>query len=172
MRREESQYLGYSFEFNGGIKNVYSFQTVLGCDYNITFKPTPYLFGENAVFSYFTYEFSIVLAKNPMDKEPPVDLKIPPTIAAIFSDFFNKTFYTVVVYICDSSDGRQIFRKRKFDRWFEYYKGDSFIKIDASFDETDGNNYPVSLILKERNPFRNEICTQFMNIVGGFNEAK
>ncbi len=171
MQKEELSSPNYEFRFIGGSKNSYTFQTINQVTYEIVFKPTPYLFGESAIFSYFTYEFSIILVNNPMDREPPVDLKIPPTIAAIFTDFFNNAADTVVIYICDSSDGRQVFRKRKFDRWFEHYKY-SFIKIDSSFDEADGTHYPVSLILKERNPFRNEICAQFMNIVGGFNQNK
>lgn len=171
MQNVESSSLKYEFTLVGGPKNVYSFQTVNGISYEITFKPTFYLFGEDSLFSPFTYEFSIILVNNPLDREPPADLKIPPTIAAIFAEFFKNAPQTVIVYICDSSDGRQLFRKRKFDRWFEYYKG-AFIKIDTSFDEADGTNYPVSLILKGNNPFRDQVVTQFFSIIDSFNQTK
>jgi len=172
MQKEESSFQAYDFEYKGGANNAYTFQTGNGISYSITFKPTFYLFGEDSVFSKNTFEFSIIILINPTEKTPPLDNAIPPTIPSIFKDCYENAPETTAIYICDSSDGRQLLRKRKFDDWFEYYKGQLFIKIDSGFKETDGTQYPVSLIIKESHPFRTQIFDEFLNVVNGYNAGK
>jgi hypothetical protein len=172
MQKEESSFQAYDFEYKGGDNNDYTFQTGNGISYSITFKPTFYLFGEDSVFSKNTFEFSIIILINPTEKTPPLDKAIPPTIASIFKDFYENAPETIAIYICDSLDGRQFLRKRKFDDWFQYYKGKLFIKIDSGFKETDGTQYPVSLIIKETHPFRTQIFDEFLNVVNGYNADK
>jgi hypothetical protein len=172
MQKEESLFQAYDFEYKGGDNNVYTFQTGNGISYSITFKPTFYLFGEDSAFSQNTFEFSILVLINPTETTPPLDKAIPPTIASIFKDFYENATETIAIYICDSSDGRQLLRKRKFDDWFEYYKGQLFIKIDSGFKETDGTQYPVSLIIKETHPLRTQIFEEFLDVVNGYNTGK
>lgn len=172
MQKEESLFQGYNFEYKGGINNAYTFQTENRISYSITFKPTFYLFGEDSILSPNTFEFSILVLVNPTDKTPPLDKAIPPTIASIFKDFYENAPETIAIYICDSSDGRQLLRKRKFDDWFDYYKGELFVKIDSGFKETDGTQYPVSLIIKETNPFRTQIFEEFLKVIKGYNTDK
>jgi hypothetical protein len=171
MQKKESLSQNYEFSFLGGEKNSFTFQTLNGDTYEILFKPTPYLFNENSIYSQNTYEFSIILASNPSNNNPPTDLKIPATIAKIFSYFFDNSDDTVTIYICDSSDGRQLARQRKFDHWYSYYNN-IFVKIDAKFEEIDGTIIPVSLIIKESNPFRTQIFDEFLNVVHGYNSDK
>ena len=172
MQKEESLFQAYNFDYKGGQNNGYTFQTVAGISYLITFKPTTYLFGEESIFSPNTFEFSIIVLMNSTGKNPPLDKAIPPTIAAIFADFYENATDTIAIYICDSSDERQLLRKRKFDQWFEFYKGQLFVKIDAGFKENDGSIYPVSLIIKENNPFRTQIFDEFLNVINGYNVGK
>ena len=172
MQKKEFSSPKYEYSFVGGEKNTFSFQTINRFTYDVTFKPTPYLFDEGSVYSHYTYEFSIILVSNTLEQNPPFDPKIPPTIAAIFTDFYENAVDTITIYICDSSDGRQMTRRRKFDKWFDYFKGESFIKIDAKFKESDGTQYPVSLIIKESNPFRTQIFDEFLNVVSGYNAGK
>jgi hypothetical protein len=172
MQKEESLFQAYDFEYKGGANNAYTFQTENRISYSITFKPTFYLFGEDSVFSKNTFEFSIIVIANPTDKTPPLDKAIPPTIALIFKDFYENAPETIAVYICDSSDGRQLLRQRKFNDWFNYYQGELFVKIDSGFKETDGTQYPVSLIIKETHPFRTQIFDEFLNVVNGYNAGK
>jgi Family of unknown function (DUF6169) len=171
MQKEELLSQSYNFLFTGGENNAYSFLTTNRDSYRITFKPTPYLFNENSIYSHQTFEFSIILAENPTGINPPIDNKIPFTIASIFSDFFENSDITVAIYICDSSDGRQLARQRKFDNWYSFYSN-VFIKIDGKFKESDGTIIPVSLIIKENNPFRTQIFDEFLNVVHGYNSNK
>jgi chorismate synthase len=156
----------------GGIKNGYSFTTSNTITYEVTFKPTPYLFGEDSTFSLNTFEFSLLVSANALTKSLPFDKAIAPTIAAIFVDFYSKAEDTIAIYICDSSDGRQLLRQRKFNDWFEIYKKETFIKIDSGFVESNGTFYPVSLIIKNKNPHRVQIFEAFLNVIDGYNADK
>lgn len=171
MQKEVLLSQAYDFVFVGGEKNTYSFQTIHGISYSATFKHTPYLFSENSDFSKNTYEFSLLVAVNLTGKNPPLDKAILPTVASIFGDFFEKAPNTVAIYICDSSDGRQLIRHKKFDAWFYYYQH-TFVKIDSGFKETDGNFYPVSLIIKETHPSGAQIFDEFLNVMKGYNTGK
>jgi Family of unknown function (DUF6169) len=172
MQKKESLSLAYEYDFIGGEKNTFSFETIHEVTYEITFKSTPYLFGEDSIFTNYIFEFSIVLVNNPLERNPPSDAKIGPTIAAIFTDFYENSPKTIAVYICDSSDGRQLLRQRKFNDWFNYYKGPRFVKLDAEFKETNGTPYPVSLIIKHNHPYRVQIFDEFLNVVYGYNAGK
>lgn len=171
MQKKESLSLAYEYYSIGGEKNAYSFETIQELTYEITFKPTPYLFGEGSPFAPHTFEFSIILVNNPADKLPRLDKAILPTIASIFGDFFVKAPDNIAIYICDSTDGRQLIRHKKFDAWFYYYQH-IFVKINSGFKETDGNFYPVSLIIKETHPSGVQIFDEFLNVMKGYNTGK
>jgi hypothetical protein len=91
----------------------------------------------------------------------PSDSKIPETISLLIKDFFNKNSRNTILYICDSSDSRQAARKRKFDKWVEYFKGDEFIKVDSEIFDGDNNKIYSSLIIKTENPFFSEVIKYF-----------
>lgn len=73
MQNEESTYPNqkYSFSFLGEIDNIYSFQTQNGYVYEVLFRPTPYLFGAESLYSSFVYELIIRVAKNNSNKKRP-----------------------------------------------------------------------------------------------------
>lgn len=86
--------------------------------------------------------------------------------------FFGFNSQTIAVYICDSSDKRQLVRQRKFEGWFNYFKGTDYIKMDESIKDLDGIVFPISLIIKRSNPFRTEIFEAFTKMVEGYNHDK
>lgn len=124
------------------------------------FKPSSYLFPNHPVFNKDVYEFIVRIQVN-----PPVDPLLPPTIAAIFHDFFQREG-AVVVYICDSSDGRQAVRFRKFNSWYSYFEGRGTIlmKIDLEFEDKDVPIY-TSLILQAKHPFLPEIISAYQQLI-------
>lgn len=147
MQKKELSLPGYEYYeyvFEGGINNLYSFQTWCGVVYEIKFKPSPYIFGEDSVFAPYVYEFSILISYKPEGViKLASDKLIPNTVVTIFLDFYKNNDNNVCIYICDSSDSKQHVRKRKFDLWFlQFNKGD-FIKIDEKFIDRDGTEYPV-----------------------------
>lgn len=77
-------------------------------------------------FDKNTYQFFIVekngsrFLKDPLVKE---------TVWAIIEVFFRENS-NVLLYVCDTSDGRQASRDRLFDIWFyEYEKQEEYIYI-------------------------------------------
>ncbi|MBC7643175.1 MAG: hypothetical protein H7174_12720 [Flavobacterium sp.] len=123
----------YNYFFEGGINNSYFFETNEEVIYEIVFKPTPYLFElKNIEIIENTFEFSILLKYNPNPKTPSNDKKIGATVVAIFIDFYSRRNKAISVYICESSDGKELARKRKFDHWFQEYNDDIFVKVDKN----------------------------------------
>ena len=157
--------MAYQFIYEGGFQNSYYFETEFGLIYEIRFKPTPYLFGnEMQDISESVFEFGILLQFNPNLKSPSEDKEIGATVVAIFIDFYNKIGNAISIYICDSSDGREFTRKRKFDSWFSEFNNDIFLKIDEVILDINNNKFPISLIIAKDNPFRHQIVDAFIAI--------
>jgi hypothetical protein len=170
MQSEEPQKLRYDFT---NVKDSYAFETSNQVEYEVIFRPTPYLFGENSLYADVIYELIIRVARNNSTKKrPPFDALVAPTIAAIFTNFYEKSPLTIAIYICDSSDNRQLIRQAKFNRWFEYFDKNDFTKLDDSIRDSDGTKYPVSLILKQNNPHRKAIFWAFLEMIEGYNYQK
>jgi Family of unknown function (DUF6169) len=165
--------MSYSFFFEGGLDNSYYFETNDGIIYEVIFKPTPYLFGnEKSVFSDLIFEFSILVEFNPNKKLPAADSKIGATTAEIFNDFYFKKGNAITIYICDSSDDKQSIRKRKFDIWFTKYNDVRFFKIDKVLIDNHKKRFPISLILSDSNPYKTEIIDSFTSMIVQNNENK
>lgn len=165
--------MSYKFIFGGGTSNSYFFETNEGIIYEVTFKPTPYLFGkEKTKLGDYIFEFSILIGFNPNKKLPAVDSKIGLTSALIFNDFYSKKGNAITIYICDSSDNKQAIRKRKFDIWFSKYNDIRFFKIDKTIIDNHKKRFPISIIMTDTNPYRNEIIDSFAKLITENNENK
>lgn len=155
----------YNFYFEGGGNNSYFFETDKELIYEVVFKPTPYLFAlKNTEIVENTFEFSILLQFNPFSKLPSNDKKTGATVVAIFMDFYARRGKAITVYICESSDGKEVARKRKFDQWFQEYNEDVFIKVDRNLIDTKNNKFPISMIISKTNPYESEIFTAFLRL--------
>lgn len=162
----------YDFEFLGGQNNSYVFETIRGIVYEIKFKPSSYinLFDEN--ISDFIFEFVIEVAINETGKNPPFDTKVSRTIAQIFKEFLLKHDNNIALYICDSSDGKQELRKRKFDEWYDKYQDNTFAKMNEKLKDSKGNFYLISMILQYKNPRRVQIIDAFLKLADDNNTEK
>lgn len=164
MDINKQQITPYEYLFLGGNENVYGFETVNQIVYELKFKSTSYIFEKRLNFPIDAFEFVISVALNPTGKNPPLDSQIPLTIATIFKDFFQRIPEQVIVYICDSSDFRQATRKRKFDQWIEYFKGNDFVKINTTIVDLEGRVFHNALIIRKDNPNRLIITEAFINL--------
>jgi Family of unknown function (DUF6169) len=163
--------MSYPFESINNASNSYFFATTLGSVYELKFKPSPYLLGnEAAKFANDIYEFIIEVVYNPLEKTPPLDKNVATTIAAIIKDFYYKKSETICIYICDSSDGKQELRRRKFDDWFYSQHGIGLVKVDEKIADSKGNEYPISMILLKTNPYFVEIVFAFSQIANSSNK--
>ena len=78
------------------------------------------------------------------------DMRIGSTVISIIKNYlFEIDRFSILVFNCDISDGRQIKRHHKFDRWFRAYAADLYFeKIDEEILEPDvkGSNYTSTFI--------------------------
>ena len=165
--------MSYEFEFRGNLNNSYGFETILGIVYEVKFRPTNYLLGdETTPYANSIFEFIIEIAYNPLGKNPPLDRLVSGTIADIIKDFYFKKNQSICIYICDSSDGRQEFRRRKFDDWFYAHSQYGLVKIDEHIIDSKGIFYPISLIIQRNNPYFIEIVDGFSQLAIRYNDVK
>jgi Family of unknown function (DUF6169) len=138
----------YKYRFLGGKNNVYAFETDNQISYEVKFVPSGYIFEKGHPAYDYTFEFVISVVENNTGKNPPLDRKLPHT----------------TVYICDSSDDKQAFRFRKFNNWFELFKGTAYRKFDAFFVDNDGTDIYTSLIMRMDNPNYKVIVDGYIQI--------
>lgn len=151
--------------------NIYLFETSHQIGYAIKFKPTGYIF-EEYIWAYYCFEYIIEIRYNLTNTTPPLDHSLSLTIASIFNDFFRDK-EKVVTYICDTADGKELARFRKFNIWFNKFNTDFFLKVDKSFyDSKQHITYYNSLIIRQDNPYKEEIIEAFEDLIGGFEEDK
>ncbi len=155
-------------------EGTYSFKNLFGDNYEIYFVKTPYYFQEYNLFNDNVFELVIKLIEfnDTFKKKPALDPHIPPTIAAIFLDFFQN-HEKVVVFSCDTSDRKQAVRNRKFDSWFLQFNDNTFIKLNGVIEDYDNEiQYFMSLIMKNNNPLKVEIIEAFEELTQGLSDAK
>lgn len=158
--------LKYEFKFIGGKFNSYFFNTDAGFYYEVVFKPSDYIFEDNELFQGKTFEFSILLNDGPKGKLPPLDDRIPFTIASIFRDFYKLKTDRIIIYICDTADMRSKARYRKFNHWFETYRGTEFWKSDYQMGaDEQGNIYLTSIIFSTKNPDGHYAAAEYVKIM-------
>jgi hypothetical protein len=146
--------------------NIYLFDTDNQISYLIYFKPTPYILGdENLVYADNIFEFIIQLAsQNDQDIKVPYDSIVGDTIAFIVKDFFNQNNELITIYVCDSSDNRQLVRAKKFNDWFYKYYDGTLSKLDEKILDKNGTLFPFSLIIRSDNPYKGEILDKFSDL--------
>ena len=161
----------YNYQIDETDTTTYLFETSHQIGYAIKFKPTGYIF-EGYVWASFCYEYIIEVRYNSSDRNPPLDPSFSLTITNIFHDFFQNKG-TVVTYICGTADEKELARFRKFNIWFNKFNTDFFLKIDKSFfDALQNTTYYNSLIIRQDNPYKEEIIEAFEDLIGGFEEDK
>ena len=125
------------YQYTKNIDGEYRFLTDKGIEYIAYFNRVP-------IESCIVYNF--VFAKSTVGRFG-MDSKIRNTIFSIISDFWED-YEEVILFVCDSSDGRSEIRMRLFDYWYRLLKNDNNVtKIDFLLDKIK-----VSIIAKEDNP--------------------
>lgn len=114
-----------------------------------------------------TYQFFIINGNN---KKSPRDIKVRKTIIAIIEDFFIEN-QEVMLYVCETGDGKQSMRSRLFEYWFNHYKKDwNIMLFSATIPDENGILNYAAIILRNDHPRLKEIVNEFSNAVTLFNE--
>ncbi len=103
------------------------------------------------------YQFTI---NNQSHRPSPLDQKLRETIFLLIEAFFTAN-PDILLYICETGDGRQAFRSRLFVRWFNIYSGrDAYVMKTAEVQEGKTKNF-AALIVQKSNPRLKEILEEF-----------
>ena len=115
-----------------------------------------------AVIVLFVVVKNLTAEKN-YSKKYGVDLRVRETIKHILLDFWNN-YDNVILFVCDSSDGRSAARMRLFNKWYyELNTDNSIIKIDFAVEEI-----LASLLSKRDNcllPFAEDELKQLFSLM-------
>lgn len=132
--------------------------------YEIKFVPSTDFFDAYPDLGADVFEMIIAVADNPRGGRLPADARTAPTIFAIFEDFFLPQRHALV-FICDSSDGREVARFRKFGLWFynQSPRTDELAKFDRNIRDGDQLIY-LSLLLSRKHPQLRRIVDVFMEL--------
>ena len=160
----------YNFYYFFGKEHIYYFLTSIDVVYQIEFKSFPYLFDKSEPFSSDTFELIISIYFNPSPILPGLDPNIGPTLAEIFDDFYFRSSHSITIYICDTSDGREFARMRIFNYWFYRFHKNIYFKAEAFLLDKDGEEAPVSIIIRRDNPYKYQILEAFEKLTDGYNQ--
>lgn len=131
--------------------SAYRFFTDNGLVYEVGFVDDYTFFDDNA------YQFYL---KELTGTSAPRDPKIMKTVGAVIEEFLSQND-SVVIYICDNSDGRQATRNRVFISWFNYYANkDAYTLLTGTGTILDNTYYTAAIVAKQ-NPDHDEIINAF-----------
>lgn len=88
------------------------------------------------------------------------DAEVKESIIAIINEFFAQN-NDILLYICDTSDGREAIRNRLFVRWFKETDTDNVFEIKTADAIVEGEGMFFAIIFKKSNPKYTEISTEF-----------
>ncbi|MBO4801029.1 MAG: hypothetical protein J5545_04100 [Bacteroidaceae bacterium] len=131
----------------------YCFETDQGGLFQITFDL------EQSIWLDGAYELGI---QNIKHVASPRDLKLKKTIIAVVEEFFRQN-PGILLYICETGDGRQAQRSRLFLSWFKEYQ-DLYVIKSVRIQSEGIDNY-ASIIVQQNNPALQQIIADFESMV-------
>jgi len=137
--------------WNATKENEFNFITESGVLYGVAFSE------EMAIGGIMSCQFSF--ARLNADKSG-FDERIRATLLAIIEEFFNAN-NEIMIYICDTSDGREAFRSKLFVKWFEESDGANRFVIRTASAEIEEQGFYTAMIVERSNPNLEAILEDF-----------
>ena len=116
---------------------------------------------DDTIWESGAYQFVIV---NENHTPSPNDPKLRETIFCIIENFF-KVNPEILLYLCETGDGKQASRNRLFVRWFREYAQKHLYYFDTVEMSADGIENFAAIIVQKTNPMLNEIVETFNYVV-------
>lgn len=137
------------------IGEYYYFRTAHGALYKIAF------IDDDTIWEKGAYQFVIV---NENGVSSPNDGKLRHTIFCLIEDFFRCN-PEILLYLCETGDGKQAFRNRLFIRWFREYANNGSYYFDTVQMKAEGIDNFAAIIVQKNNPNLNQIVCEFNHVV-------
>ena len=129
----------------------YYFKTDFGAVYKVGFMD------DYSIWEQGAYQFLIM---NETGATSPNDPKLHATILCIIEAFFEAN-PEILLYICETGDGKQAFRSRLFIRWFKTYNNSNAYVMETAEVKAEGQDNFAALIVQKSNPRVKEIVEEF-----------
>ena len=140
---------------------ILGFTTKYGICYSAGFVHDVSIY-ENGVYQFFLI--------NTSGKIGPKDDCIYDTIRVIIEEFFALD-EVVMLYICDTTDGRQASRDRLFRAWFYTYVDSASFMMFSKTMTIDKVHYFSSILMRQNHPLQTEIINSFINFTEEHNQG-
>ena len=128
-----------------------TFETVHGLHYEVRF------FAEQPIGGCETWQFSFAKANR---ENAPEDPYVRFTLFAIIDEFFTEND-NVLLYICDTTDGRETARNRLFIKWFKQSAQPNRFTIRTASTIVEDQGFYAAIIVENRNPLLTDITADF-----------
>ena len=138
------------------------FVTDLSQNYRISFVD------DRALGGCTTFQFVIERMEQ---QRTPHDPKVELTIMAILNEFFA-SHQNVLIYFCDTSDGREAKRNRLFLAWFDRNAAPGRFTIRTAHAIVEGEGFYAAVIVENRNPKLADVIADFEQTAAVLTEGK
>lgn len=142
--------------------SVFVFITKHGISYTVGFIPDT-SFMEKGVYQFFLTKTS--------GKKGRKDEEIYETVRVIIEEFFAQE-ESIMLYICDTTDGRQASRDRLFRAWFYAYIESTAYTMCTDIMIIDKIRYFSSIILRNDHPMHNQVLNKFHDFIAEHTQEK
>lgn len=140
-------------------ENYYYFKTEHGAIYKVGFMD------DDTIWDTGAYQFLII---NENNRPSPNDPKLKETVFCIIEAFF-KVNPDILLYLCETGDGKQASRNRLFVRWFREYASKHLYYFDTVEIEAEGIRNFAAIIVQKSNPDLENIVREFNEVVSTLN---
>ena len=140
---------------------VFAFTTKHGISYTASFLADVSFYDEG-VYQFFLTKTS--------SKKGRKDDDISETVKVIIEEFFAHE-EAVMLYICDTADGRQASRDRLFRAWFYSFEESESFTLHTEGMMIDNVRYLSSILLRKDHPFYLQVLGAFHNFTIEHNEG-
>jgi len=133
-------------------EQYYYFKTDYQAIYKIGFMD------DYSIWESGAYQFLII---NENGAPSPNDAKLKTTVFCVLEAFFAAN-PDILLYLCETGDGKQALRSRLFTRWFEeYHDNQLYYCRTVEIADIDNVKNFAALIVQMSNPRLNEIKAEF-----------
>ena len=136
----------------GADSQYYYFKTDHDAIYKVGFMD------DYSIWESGAYQFLII---NENNQPSPNDPKLKATVFCVLEAFFAAN-PDILLYLCETGDGKQAMRSRLFARWFEDYSDNQLYYCrTVEIEDLDHVKNFAALIVQRSHPRLNEIIAEF-----------
>ncbi len=128
-------------------------------DYGIVYKIG--FIDDDTIWPTGAYQFLII---NESNLSSPNDKKLQQTIFRIIEAFFQRN-PEILLYLCETGDGKQALRSRLFIRWFKEYSCHNDFYFDTIEMKAEGVDNFAAIIVQKSNPMIDQIISEFNEVI-------